>query len=452
MYGSLKNVVPSASDLLPKLDLSTFGSSYNYPSDQLGRWNTQLTWGSKVGHVPETRVVAHVPGWTVLERLYVFNGTIYVVSKFSETLPDLKFVYSKGINIEDGEDAELARVPTAEHINVITPLEARHLFGTRTARTIDDLTFFVNDPPQFVTHYYHWSAELWFGLVRTFFSLSKENSRMPAPKRIIFNHITTDKWRDYAAMNEWVFRSSAPGIVMEFADDWQDRAEMGHPFVFERVILADRSAAMMSYNYARYQRTASAVFALPGPKTWFLSIRNNVVGFAGIDPKAGSSSTSTPVITYVSRQEWGRRMLIKEDHEKLVQELEKLCDTHGYEVNIVSMDKLSRLQQLQLAARTTIMMGVHGNGLTSLLWMNPTPRSTVMEFFYPGGFAHDYEYTTRAVGMTHYGFWGDKYFTHPDVPQPAYPEGFQGNSIPIDGELVARLCVERLTVADMVDD
>jgi len=51
-------------------------------------------------------------------------------------------------------------------------------------------------------------------------------------------------------------------------------------------------------------------------------------------------------------------------------------------------------------------MGVHGNGLTALLWMKVTPRSTVLEFFYPGGFAHDYEYTTRALGMVHYGFWG----------------------------------------------
>ena len=55
-----------------------------------------------------------------------------------------------------------------------------------------------------------------------------------------------------------------------------------------------------------------------------------------------------------------------------------------------------------------IMMGVHGNGLTALLWMRPTARSTVIEFFFPDGFAHDYEYTTRALGMVHYGFWNDK--------------------------------------------
>jgi hypothetical protein len=57
------------------------------------------------------------------------------------------------------------------------------------------------------------------------------------------------------------------------------------------------------------------------------------------------------------------------------------------------MDKLSRDEQIRLAARTTIMMGVHGNGLTHLLWMKPTPRATVIEFFYPQGFAHDYEFT-----------------------------------------------------------
>lgn len=117
------------------------------------------------------------------------------------------------------------------------------------------------------------------------------------------------------------------------------------------------------------------------------------------------------------------------------------------------------------------MMGVHGNGLTSLLWMKPTPRSTVMEFFYPGGFAHDYEYTTRALGMVHYGFWGDRlgfvhldvefpthilaahsYFTGGEVPPVAYPEGFQGNQIPIDGELVAKLVHRRLSLAEEADD
>ena len=43
-------------------------------------------------------------------------------------------------------------------------------------------------------------------------------------------------------------------------------------------------------------------------------------------------------------------------------------------------------------------------------------------------------------------------FTRPDVPPVAYPEGFQGNEIPIDGELVARICVERLSLSEEADD
>jgi hypothetical protein len=53
------------------------------------------------------------------------------------------------------------------------------------------------------------------------------------------------------------------------------------------------------------------------------------------------------------------------------------------------------------------MLGVHGNGLTHLVWMKPTKVSTVVEMFYPGGFAHDYQWTTRALGMSHYAVWND---------------------------------------------
>jgi len=112
-------------------------------------------------------------------------------------------------------------------------------------------------------------------------------------------------------------------------------------------------------------------------------------------------------------------------------------------------------------------MGVHGNGLASLLWMTPTPRSAVIEFFCPPGFAMDvscgtyhgviltlsqYEWTTRALGMVHYGFWNDQYFTSPELPPKSYPECFQGNDIPIDGRAVARLVESRLSLEEETDD
>lgn len=53
-------------------------------------------------------------------------------------------------------------------------------------------------------------------------------------------------------------------------------------------------------------------------------------------------------------------------------------------------------------------MGVHGNALTSLVWMKPTQKSTVIEFMYPGGFARDYEYTAHALGIVYHGVWNDR--------------------------------------------
>lgn len=167
--------------------------------------------------------------------------------------------------------------------------------------------------------------------------------------------IDAANWRDYAAMNQWVLFNAFPSITMEFMDDWKDRANSGHTYVLDRSILADRAAAIHGHIFLRTQRTAANAFALPGSVNWWEPIRNNVVGAAGLTPdvllKYGER---TPVITYISRQGWGRRMLIQEHHERLVRELYKLRDNYGYEVNVVSMDKLSRAEQMVLAGRTTV--------------------------------------------------------------------------------------------------
>lgn len=214
-----------------------------------------------------------------------------------------------------------------------------------------------------ITHYYHWSAELFFGFWRTYSSLdptipTSGETSLPSPRRFIFSHLDAANWRDYAAMNQWVLRSSFPSIATEFMDDWKERAALGRVFVFDRVVLGDRAAAMQGEMYLRTQRTAANAFSLPGSVNWWTTIRNNVVGFAAADDNAGAMSVAgvptRPVITYISRQGWNRRMLVQADHDKLVQELYRLRDEHGYEVNVVEMDKLTRIEQLRLAARTTV--------------------------------------------------------------------------------------------------
>jgi capsular polysaccharide biosynthesis protein len=149
------------------------------------------------------------------------------------------------------------------------------------------------------------------------------------------------------------------------------------------------------------------------------------------------------VITYISRQ-GSRRRLREADHAALVAALEELAGRRGWELNVVRAEALTTAQQLALAARSTVLLGVHGNGLTHLLMLAPTPRTTVIEIFYPGGFAHDYEWTARALGLRHYAVRNDTSATWPELPWVAYPEGFQGTDIPVHAPTVAALIEGRM--------
>lgn len=193
----------------------------------------------------------------------------------------------------------------------------------------------------------------------------------------MFPHSESGKWRDYSKMNTFLCKSIFPSMSYEFQSEFQDRTDAGRPYIFGRVLFADRAAALRGSQFAQTWRTASEAMALPGSPYWWSPVRKNLLEFVGVpESSLHPSDLETPVITYVSRQDWGRRMLIKEDHEKLVKELNNLRDKYGYEVshpskletcviilmgdilnfqvNIVSMDKLSRDEQIRLAARTTV--------------------------------------------------------------------------------------------------
>ncbi|GMK58483.1 hypothetical protein CspeluHIS016_0505150 [Cutaneotrichosporon spelunceum] len=488
--------------------------------------DVKVKWGAE--GAPRTSVLAHAPGWTVLDDVYLFNGTWYVVTDNPSSIPLRRMMISTGAEIWNDQASINRREPTEKEMRIIFPSEANRLWGHSVSR-VADTTFLVNDPPQFLDHYYHFAAELLFGIWRTYSSLDPSinaagETQLPGPARVLFPFVNAGGWNDYAKMNSFLMRAIFPSISFEYRNDWTDRVDTERPFKYDRVVIADRAAAFRGPEFAKTWRTASEAATLGGSRYWWAPVRRNLLQFVGSGTKGkdeinladygvgvddyeeygatevsvldadnseeedddddeepvarrghdknGSGdggkrgkpgrrgvaaqqrggvhktwTPSMPVITYVSRQDWGRRMLLKEDHDVLVKELGNLGNKYGWEINIVAMDKLTRDEQIRLAARTTIMMGVHGNGLTHLIWMNNlNPRATVMEFFYPAGFAEDYEFTSRALGIRHYGWWGHESFTYPNTPPVAYPEGFQGNEIPIDGKAVAQLCEQRLLV------
>lgn len=99
--------------------------------------------------------------------------------------------------------------------------------------------------------------------------------------------------------------------------------------------------------------------------------------------------------------------------------------------------------------------------------MPVSPVSTVIEIFYPSGFAHDYHWTSTALGMRHFAVWNDtcvlqlstaifdcsdvdaefvtfRFHTHPNEPNVDYPEGFQGTEIPVYAPTIVQIIEERI--------
>jgi hypothetical protein len=251
--------------------------------------------------------------------------------------------------------------------------------------------------------------------------------------------------RDKPRFNPAILWSALPSLAVLYQDDWHDIARAtssGKPkaYYFPKAILADRSAAFRGPHCSSTSRTvAEAMHVGQTNQWWWEPIRRQVLRFAGTpedvinrnlwghgavnpatldqdselrsslgEPELDPPADWRPLVTYISRQS-SRRRLTPESHADLVKALEKHSKAKGWELQIVEAEHMTKEEQLNLAARTTvrtrsdagairpdlrpiqIMLGVHGNGLTHLLWMPPTPQSAVIEMFFVGGFARDCE-------------------------------------------------------------
>lgn len=310
---------------------------------------------------------------------------------------------SPGAEIWNDEESINRREPTDKDMQIIFPSAAKRLWGQSASR-ISGVTFLVNDPPQFLDHYYHFAAELLFGLWRTYSSLdpginAAGQTQLPSPARMMMPHVAAGKWNDYAKMNSFLSRAIFPSMSYEYQNDFLDRSDTQRAYMLDRVVFADRAAAFRGPEFAKTWRTASEAATLGGSRYWWSPMRRNLLEFVGSssgtteinleefgvddededdlieegggvvvkdvpkfvrraavpeDPEDDSPalakrgviperrvdlgarrehSPGNPVITYVSRQDWGRRMLIKKDHDELVQHLNELQKKYGWEVS-----------------------------------------------------------------------------------------------------------------------
>ncbi|KAG8679470.1 hypothetical protein FRC11_003692, partial [Ceratobasidium sp. 423] len=298
--------------------------------------------------LPQTNLVKHGASWTIFKIIYMPNGVMYIITDDPSKWPKRRMMIDMGITALNTPENIATREPTEVDLHWTSPKDAEARWGKRVW-VVPDFTIIIN-------HYYHFVAELLMGTWRMLVAYDPhvnargEYTKIPTPARAIFPHVEPKVWRDGPSFNQFFLHALWPGI-----DPADPNNKTPHAFLYEKVLLADRSASFRGAHCSINARTVSeAVEATrsdlenrPGVdkgKWWWEPLRRRVLRMSSVDQAIqdlslwwyGSDADvarlsekleggkPTIRITYISRQTARHRKLIKEDHDGLVAALKEL--------------------------------------------------------------------------------------------------------------------------------
>ncbi|CAK5272741.1 unnamed protein product, partial [Mycena citricolor] len=403
----------------------------------------ETTTGRPTTRYPPTTIPsgAHAHGYTLFDHMYLRNGTFYVVTANRSAFPPIPQLLAPPHLLgekqkQDAGDAE---------IRFISPEDAQGVLGKMITR-VEGISIVVYDPAEYAHHFYHWFGEILFGFWRVYSHILMDSSKtertLDFPRKIILPFMIYGEWRDSADIDGPFTRTVFPNTGLEFAEYWHELARLGTTVVFDRMGLLSRISAHNHPLANHWGKMMAGTMELSAPPDFWAPIREamwqNMLGWVPGSPTPAKTfqpgHSSKPVVTYVPRQRYPKRKLRDADHETLLvamRELERegLCEFQVAENEVVAVQ-----DQIAMASRTTIMLGVHGNGLTHELWMPPSPQSTIIEIFSPQGYVYDYELLARNLGHKHYAIWNDTYITY----EPGIVH--EGTHFPLDFQAIEK-CV-----------
>ncbi|KAJ3538606.1 hypothetical protein NMY22_g5094 [Coprinellus aureogranulatus] len=413
----------------------------------------------------DIKVGAYTWGFNVLDKLYLRNGTFYVVTSDRSRLPAKEQIIERlRLETQDGEEDEGAHL-----VEFITPAQSKQVLGD-VATVVSGVNFLILDTSQFLNHYYHFWGEVIIGAWRVYstLALSKDTTaldKLPFPSRILMPFVDGEVWRDKARLNGPLLRLAFPDMSIEKSEIWQDWIRSDTTLVFERSVTVNRYAAHKSPLGSVWFKMIGTTMNLTAPRHYWEPVRKSIMtGLFGHAPEVADSgkpvspplfapdsdrsssdssivdpSRNLPIVTYISRQKTGRR-LIAADHEGLVAALKGLEKEGLCILRIPVMERLSFKDQFAEIASNQYGRMCIGNGLTHQMFMPPSLRSTVFEVQYPGDWAFDYWMLARNLGHKHYMVRNDTLTTHgPEEWHEGvhFSEGFHSDNIPVYGPVVA---------------
>lgn len=189
---------------------------------------------------------------------------------------------------------------------------------------------------------------------------------------------------------------------------------------FECLITSDRAIDVSDPECINMNKHLSAARAYIDPHN-LQSLADRVHAYAQITKQKKNHILR---ITYLKRPP--PRRLIPEIEDTLIASLRQLPNA---ELTVSDFAYISFKEQIQIIANTDVLMSVHGNGLSHVLFLPPTAR--VLEIFPPNNHHLDYHLFADIRGLNYYGLlYRDNHFIN---NEHAYQMGAYGNpKDPID--------------------
>lgn len=235
------------------------------------------------------------------------------------------------------------------------------------------ITIIIHDI-EYINHYFHF-VEMMIGI----WAVYNEYLAGNPVDRIIFTNPHWNNIKQHGVQRQ-ILDICFPGACI---DDPSTLEEGG----IERVVFLDRSRAVTTIN--KFLEPL-----LPLARRWTPSFVGRIRRHLG----APSCATHARRALYTPRLPPRRLAPALEDA------LLDRCAGAGLAVEQADYAALDWPDQVRLTAGCNVMIGVHGNGLTNLLWL--PPGAFVLEIFVAGAHHYDYQLFAELAGHTYFGVEG----------------------------------------------
>ena len=280
----------------------------------------------------------------------------------------------------------------------IDPLETRKFsmqqvqklpFHLRT-QVIPDTTVLIferNTTPNHCHHFFHFLEHL-IGLWNFGGEACRENVKLVL---FVGNGTRQFEWEGGNQTSIHLVQALFPNAKIAH---WKEFIkERRHQLIrFEKVLSSDRAMEVKKEEPYPTERYMGGYFQKLEPKR-IDRLSKAVWNYAGEKKELSKKKK----VTYVTRS--APRCLAKEEEQTL---LEKIGQLEGVELHVVDFAKMPFKEQIQIAANTDVLIGVHGNGLSHALFL--PEKATLIELFPPNTFRVEYKIFAELRKLNYFGW------------------------------------------------